>query len=200
MQSLNQVLRETDPLRHEGLRLDIERERLRQTILHAVRLERAPSPQRGRLTLTTVLAVATVGMVALGVTLWVRTMPLVAAVRFEVRLAEVRPVPGLTVASAGDSEDLIYLHPEVIVSNEDIAQSWVQQDGPDRFGVEVRLLPEGAERLRQATEGHVGRPVAILIDGSVVALPVVRSPISDSALISVYTQAEAERIAAGIVP
>jgi preprotein translocase subunit SecD len=91
------------------------------------------------------------------------------------------------------------LHPEIVVSNEDIAQSWVIQDGPDRFGVSVQFLPGGAERMKQATATHVGRPMAVLIDGAVVMAPVVRSPISDSALITGnFTQSEAERIADGI--
>jgi len=91
------------------------------------------------------------------------------------------------------------LHPEIVVSNDDIAQSWVSEDGPSQFRIAVQLLPSGAERMRQATANHVGRPVAILIDGSVVMAPVVRAPIGDSAVISgKYTRAEAERIADGM--
>jgi preprotein translocase subunit SecD len=53
--------------------------------------------------------------------------------------------------------------------------------------------------MRQATATHVGRPVAILIDGAVVMAPVVRSPINDTAVITGhFTQAEAERMAKGI--
>lgn len=148
----------------------------------------------------TALAIAVMGAVAIGYQIWVHgTTPLMAAVRFEMRLAEDRPIPGLTVAQVADSGRLIYLHPEIVVTNDDIEQSWVSQDGPGRFGVGVLLLPAGAERMRQATAGHVGRPVAILIDGRVVIAPVVRSPIGESAVISGdYTRAEAERIAEGI--
>ncbi len=65
--------------------------------------------------------------------------------------------------------------------------------------VSVQLLPDGAQRMRQATAAHVGRPMAILIDGEVVTAPTVRSAVSDSAWInSDYTQAEAQRIADGI--
>lgn len=94
---------------------------------------------------------------------------------------------------------VIYLHPEMIVTNDDIAQSWVLEDGPDHFGVSVEFLQPGAERMRQATAGHVGRPVAILIDGAVVTAPILRSAISDVAMITGdYTRAEAQRIADGI--
>jgi preprotein translocase subunit SecD len=120
-------------------------------------------------------------------------------VRLEVRLAETQPAAGLVVARIAESERLIYLHPEPIVTNEDIAQSWVTQDGPDRFSVSVEFLEAGALRMRQATSAHVGRPVAILIDGHVVTAPVVRSAISNLAVITGdYTRAEATRIADGI--
>lgn len=93
---------------------------------------------------------------------------------------------------------VVVLH-EVVVGNDDIAQSWVIDGGSGRFGVGVELLPSGAERMRQATAGHVGRPVAILVDGRIALAPVVRSPIGESAVISGnYTQTEAERIADGI--
>jgi preprotein translocase subunit SecD len=86
-----------------------------------------------------------------------------------------------------------------VLNNDDIAQSWVSQDGPDRFSVSVQFLQSAAERMRQATTAHLGPPMAILLDGKVVMTPVVRSPITDSAMITgTVTRAEAERIADGI--
>jgi hypothetical protein len=200
MSSLRTLLQNTDPLRHELPRLNAERERIRLTILQATPVERSTRSVRARLPVAATLAIAMLGVVALGYQLWVHgTTPLLAAVRFEVRLAEDRPIPGLVVGQVADPGRIIYLHPEIVVNNDDIAQSWVLQDGPDRFGVSVQFLPAGAERIRQATAAHVGRPMAILIDGVVVMAPVVRSPIGDSAVISGnFTQAEAERIVDGI--
>jgi hypothetical protein len=200
MSSLRTLLQNTDPLRHELPRLDAERERIRLTILQATPVDQSTRSGRARLPLAATLAIASLGIVALGYQLWVHgTTPVLAAVRFEVRLAEDRQIPGLVIAQGADSGRVIYLHPEIVVNNDDIAQSWVLQDGPDRFGVSVQFLPAGAERMRQATATHVGRPMAILIDGAVVMAPVVRSPISDSAVISGnFTQAEAERIADSI--
>jgi preprotein translocase subunit SecD len=71
--------------------------------------------------------------------------------------------------------------------------------GPSHFGVGVEFNAAGAEKLRRATAGHIGGPVAILIDGGVMAVPVLRAPISNSALISGdFTKAEAERIVNGV--
>jgi len=200
MSSLRSLLQDADPLRHEPPRLDADRERVRLTILRSAAVDQSTKPVRARLELVAAIAVLVIGVMTLGYQIWRHgTTPVMAAVRFEVRLAEDQPVSGLIVARLPDSGRVIYLHPEIVVSNDDIAQSWVSQDGPDRFGVAVQLLPSGADRMRQATATHVGRPVAILIDGRVVMVPVVRSPIGDSAMITgSFTRAEAERIADGM--
>ena len=200
MSSLRSLLQDADPLRHEAPRLDTERERLRLTILRATPVYRSTRSVRARLTVVAALVIALIGIVALGYQTWVRgTTPVLAAVRFEVRLAENQPIAGLVVARVADTGRVIYLHPEIVVNNDEIAQSWVLQDGPDRFSVSVQFLPGGVERMRRATTAHLGRPVAILLDGEVVMTPVVRSPISDSAMITGnFTRAEAERIADGI--
>jgi preprotein translocase subunit SecD len=66
--------------------------------------------------------------------------------------------------------------------------------------VAITFNDAGASRMTIATAGHVGRPLAILIDGEVVMAPVLRSPITASAVISGdFMRAEAERIVSGIV-
>lgn len=122
-----------------------------------------------------------------------------AAVRFEVRLAEERPVPGLTVAEVGDSGRLVYLHPEIVVANDDVLSAWVTEEGDFRFAVNVELTSAGAERMRQATSAHLGRPVAIVVDGRVTMAPIVRTPIDALGVISGrFSKREAERVAEGI--
>jgi len=142
-----------------------------------------------------------VAIIAVASQIWPRGgATLHAAVRFEVRLAEDHQTAGLQEARVSGSDRVVYLHPEIIVTNSDIAQSRVVQgDNPSRFGVSVEFNAAGARKMRQATANHVGRPAAILIDGDVVTAPVLRSPISTSAVISGdYTRAEAERIVDGI--
>ena len=54
--------------------------------------------------------------------------------------------------------------------------------------------------MRQSTANHLGKPVAILINGDVVSAPTLKSPIGAAAVISGdYTQADAQRIAAGMI-
>ena len=63
----------------------------------------------------------------------------------------------------------------------------------------ITFSKAGAERMRKATTGAIGRIVAILVDGDVVAAPVLKAAIGESAVITGrYTKAEAERIADGV--
>ena len=142
-----------------------------------------------------------VGIVVIGSQMW---SPgggaLQAQMRFEVRLAEDQPSPGLREARITGSDEVVYLHQEILVTNDDIAQSRViQGSGPSRFGVSVQFNAAGTQKMRQATADRVGGLVAILIDGDVVAVSVLRSPISTSAVFSGdYTEAEATAIVNGI--
>lgn len=196
MRNVSDLLREADPLKDDSARMNETREQIRRTVVAAASVAQRPRRHVAMAAggaLAATLAVIAV-LVAFGDSGTLR-----AAVRFEVRLAELRPVPGLIVAQVADSGRMIYLHPETIVTNDDIAQSWATDDGPDRFGVSVELLEAGAQRMRQATAAHIGRPVAILIDGQVVMAPVVRSAIGNSAMITGnFTRADAARIADGI--
>jgi hypothetical protein len=203
MKTVRDILQDADPLRHEPHRLEGERDRLRQTVVAAASDVKPAASAWFRTPIVLVAAVAliVVGIVAVGSQIWSHGgATLQAAIRFEVRLAEDRPSAGLREARIAGADRVVYLHQEIIVTNGDIAQSSVVQgDGPSRFGVSVQFNAAGAQKMRQATASHVGRPVAILIDGVLVAAPVLRDPISTSAVISGdYTKADAERIVNGI--
>ena len=120
-----------------------------------------------------------------------------AAIRFEVRLAEDEPGPGLREAKVTGSQRTVYLHNEVIVTNGDIASARAfQQDGTSNYGISIEFKPSGTNKMRDATAKHIGKPMAILFDGEVVMAPVVRSSIGSSAEITgKFTKAEAESIA-----
>jgi preprotein translocase subunit SecD len=125
----------------------------------------------------------------------------VAAVRFEVRLAEDAPAAGLREAAVPGGTRKLYLHEEAVLTNGDIARAeTIPGNTAATFGVALTFNGDGASKIARATGGHIGRPLAILIDGAVVMAPVVRSPVTTSAVISGdFTRAEADRIVAGIV-
>lgn len=124
-----------------------------------------------------------------------------AAVRFEVRLAEDNPGPGLREIKVEGSNQSIYVHSDVILSNGDIARAEVLSgNGPEHFSVGVGFTSEGAQKIRAATQSHLGKRLAILIDDQVVMAPVVRAPIGTSAVITGdLTRHAAQRIVDGIV-
>jgi preprotein translocase subunit SecD len=70
---------------------------------------------------------------------------------------------------------------------------------PLPYSVTVQFTGAGTETMRVASKGHFGRHMAILIDGQVVAAALIRSAISDSAMVTEnFTKAQAERVANGI--
>jgi preprotein translocase subunit SecD len=123
-----------------------------------------------------------------------------AAVHFEARLADESPASGLREARVAGSDRTVYLHKEVIVTNADIAAARVIPGrGPAEYSVGIEFKASGAEKMRAATGNHIGKLLAILLDGQVVMAPVLRSPIGASARITGnFTRPQAERIVNGI--
>lgn len=203
MKSIRALLQEADPLEDEPTHPLGDRGLRRQAVLEAASAAQAPAPARSRSRLATFVTVclALVAVLLLGSragSLFVSDLQ--AAVRFEVRLAEDKPSPVLMEAKASGAEMPVYIHQQVVVSNGDIASARIITGrAPERYSVGVELNASGAEKMRRATTGHVGRPMAVLIDGEVVMAPILRTPISGSAVITGnFTKAEAERIANGI--
>ena len=135
---------------------------------------------------------------ALALSLWAVSLAQ-AAVKFEVRRAESKPAEGLTEAKVEGTDKKVYLHREVELTNEDIAGAKAVTDESKANIVEVELTKEGRQKLARVTKAHQGKPLAILVDGKVVAAPVVRDEITGDARISGnFSKEEAERIAKGI--
>ena len=204
MKTISDLLREADPLRHEPQRLEGERDRLLRAVVAAASGVAAPSSAwfRAPIGLLAIVTLVILAIVAVGSQIWPQGGATLqaAAVRFEVRLAEDHQAADLQEARVSGSDHVVYLHQEVIVTNGDIGQSRVVNgNDSSHFGVGVEFNEAGAQKMRQATANHVGRPMAILIDGVVVMAPVLRARISTSAVISGdLTQPEAERIVNGI--
>ncbi len=202
MKRLNELLQEADPLQQEGMCPKDKRDFVRQRVLAGASDARETAGGRSRLRVVVYALAGVAVFVAslLALQLW---SPLVshlqAAVRFEIRLAGNTPAPGLRLMKVSGSERSIYLYPDPIVTNGDVASSRVTEGDSSHYGVEVVFTTSGADKMRGASAKHIGKPVAIVIDGQVVAVPTLRSPISGSAVVSGnFSRAEAERIANGI--
>jgi SecD/SecF fusion protein len=92
----------------------------------------------------------------------------------------------------------IYLHEERVITNDDVAQARVVEiDG--EFSIAITLAPDGAARMASATSAHMGKPLAIIVNGEVIAAPIVRDRIGNAALITgLFTRAQAEHLVEGL--
>jgi len=200
---VKEALAEADPLRHEPQPAQARRDQLRIRVVTAASPGEMPARRARQSMVVPMLATwAVIGVIVATFSMWPRNGSLAqAAVRFEVRLAEDQPAADLRAARVGSSNRTIYLHPEIVVTNNDIERSSViPGDVPSHFWIDVRLNTAGAAKMQQATANHLGKPVAILINGDVVTAPTLKSPIGAAAVISGdYTQADAQRIAAGMI-
>jgi preprotein translocase subunit SecD len=101
-----------------------------------------------------------------------RTTDTVQTALFEVRLAETKPARDLVEARVQNSNRRVFLHDALVITNNDVDEAHVVEAGV-RFNVGITLTSEGAEKLEFAMWAHTGRPLAIIIDGAVVAAPTV---------------------------
>ncbi len=171
MNSVGDLLRNADPLAHEPVWSSQQRLAIEARVVAASRTMTRVWPRRAFIT-----AVVTFVLVAaVAIAPRFSSSALQAAVLFEVRLAEETSAPELEPPITLPSGRTIYLHETAVVTNADIAEARVVQgDSRSTFAVEVTLNADGAKKMWLATSNHVGRHVAILIDGKVVAAPVVR--------------------------
>lgn len=199
MTSLKHRLTAADPLRDEAVPLASRRDAIRRRAIAAASATTHRSPGLSR---RLVLLAGSAAVVVVAVTTSVGRLgnggTLHAAMQFEVRVADT--VAGADTREAVDTGAgrTIHLHRDVVLTNDDIAGTRVVTL-PTGFGVEVELTTAGAARMRSVTTANVGRLLALLVDGSVLAAPRVTSAIDQLGIISgTYTRDEAERLAEGI--
>ena len=202
MRNVEEMLRDADPLRHEPPRTNEDRNTLRRVILERASHTPAAGARFSYVHAPVALVAVILTLMVLGSRgWWSGTTSVLAAVRFEVRLAEETPTLGLRQVRIPATGRTIYLHSEPVLTNADIAQARVVEgDGQSGPGIGITFNDGGAAKILRATQGHTGRPVAVLIDGEVVMAPVVKSPMSTAAIITGdFTRREVERIVTGIV-
>jgi TonB family protein len=116
-----------------------------------------------------------------------------AASRMEIRLAESGFTPGLREAVVSGSNERIYLYPTTLATWSDVTLARVVNDG-NSYGVAVTFNSAAAGRMASATAAHLGKPIAIILDGRIIAAPIVRAPVSDSAMLTGITAAVAREL------
>lgn len=119
------------------------------------------------------------------------------AARLEIRLAEASPAAGLTEETVSGSNERVYVYPTALATEADVTSARVVDLGGSQFGVGLAFSAPAAARMAGATAAHLARPVAIVLDGRVVTVLIVRAAIGDSAVISGgFTSDQARELAA----
>lgn len=119
------------------------------------------------------------------------------AARLEIRLAEASPAAGLTEETVSGSNERVYVYPTALATEADVTSARVVDLGGSQFGVGLAFSAPAATRMAGATAAHLARPVAIVLDGRVVTVLIVRAAIGDSAVISGgFTSDQARELAA----
>jgi preprotein translocase subunit SecD len=144
----------------------------------------------------TMFVSATVLVISLALTCSFGQMREDSRSRFELRLAEVEPVVGLLEAGVPHSDAKIYLHTDAIISDRDILEvNVIDGDTPDTRSIEILVTKDGAERLEKASRAHIGKPIAVLLEGKIYTAPQVQSELTAPIVVSGVPREEAERIA-----
>jgi preprotein translocase subunit SecD len=116
-------------------------------------------------------------------------------VTLEFRRAETKLAEGLSEERVVGSDQKVYVHKAVELTNVDIVFAKPGLSRKSKYEILVRFSKEGAQKMAKLSEAHRGKPLAILVNGKVVCAPVLRDMITEWAAIDgSFTQEEVERI------
>ena len=111
------------------------------------------------------------------------------------RLAEVVQADGLVEAIDPDREKRIYLHKNELLTEKDVKSVCFSDDKNGRIGLTLHFDADAENRIRAATKAHIGKPIAILLDGKVISAPEIVHEISGSArIIGAFSDADLLRM------
>ena len=89
---------------------------------------------------------------------------------------------------AGPGGDMLWVSPTSALSDADIARAEARTQSDGQRTVAVVFTTDGARKMAQLSTAQIGKPVAVLLDGKIIAAPLVRSRIDNEATISGSTE------------
>jgi preprotein translocase subunit SecD len=187
MKTLSEVLRHADPVQSETRRPEA-RAVTRSVVLSGPQPHFFETRVMSRRRSLAVAAVMAAAFIATGVFAWQHvSIDAVAAMQFEARIEG-------TSAVILDTHDILTAE---AASRYDTGPGGATKSS---YAVALTFTQEGAEKMRRATEAHIGDRLELVIDGRVVIAPTIRDVVSSSAMLTGdYTRAEAQRIAEGLL-
>lgn len=114
--------------------------------------------------------------------------------RVEVRRAETAPADGLVEAVVTGTTQKVYLHKAAALTGADIATAKAAADG-----VELTFTDAGAKKAAKLSEEYADKPVALVVDGKVLAAPIIRAKLGQTIrLTGSFTAEEAAKLVKAI--
>ena len=114
--------------------------------------------------------------------------------RVELRRAETTPAEGLVEAVVAGTGKKVYLHKSAALTGADIASAKVAGGAADP-AVELTFTDAGAKKAAKLSEEHADKPVALVVDGKVLAAPVIRAKLGPTVrLTGSFTADEAAKL------
>jgi preprotein translocase subunit SecD len=117
----------------------------------------------------------------------------------EFRRVAYQEEPGYTMVRPPWMDERIYVAPEAIVNEKDIA-STTTVDMKEQFGVGVEFTRGGARRLARFTGDNVGGYMALILDGRVIQVLPILEPVREGRLLLAggFNKEQATKLAADI--
>ena len=118
--------------------------------------------------------------------------------KVEFRRAEKTSAEGLTEATVAGTKEKVYLHKTAELTGADVSSARVGGDAKDPV-IEITFTEAGAKKAAKLSEDHADKPIAIVVDGKVLAAPVVRAKLGTTIRITGhFTEEDAAKIVKAI--
>lgn len=115
--------------------------------------------------------------------------------RIQFFIASNEPSSDLVEARIGDTNNKIYLHEAIQVAAAGISVAGVKLDTDGQHAIQITFIRAGKANMAEMTAKHIGKLLAVVVDGQVIAAPTIREKIDGKATIPVDLTKEAiERI------
>jgi preprotein translocase subunit SecD len=108
---------------------------------------------------------------------------LLPTVRFEIRVAENEQGEGLTRVTNPQTGETFFAQPTTVLVNGDIASAEAAKGTLGEPAIKLSFTPDGARKMREATERNVGKRLVFLVDGQVLTAPFIAGPVTDRATV-----------------
>ncbi len=107
-----------------------------------------------------------------------------ALIKVEVKFAEEKPAADHLKVASEDSQLTAYVSSETLINNSDVdaVRCNPRQHPYDLLSCLIQLNVAGGQKLSSITRSNTGRRVAVLIDGHLIMVPVIRSSVDNGEL------------------